>query len=48
MRLASVILIAVFLIMNIANALGEVCYRTVRLDDLDIFYRGPTTPARMA
>jgi hypothetical protein len=31
---------------NNANALGEVCYGTVRLDDLDIFYRGPTTPAR--
>jgi hypothetical protein len=31
MRLDSVTLIAVFLIMNIANALGEVCYRPVRL-----------------
>ena len=34
--------------MNIANALGEVSYRTIRVDDLDIFYReagpkdGPT------
>jgi pimeloyl-ACP methyl ester carboxylesterase len=34
--------------MNIASALGEVSYRTVRVDDLDIFYReagpkdGPT------
>ena len=34
--------------MNIANALGEVFYRAVRVDDLDIFYReagpkdGPT------
>jgi pimeloyl-ACP methyl ester carboxylesterase len=25
--------------MNIANALAEVSYRTVRVDDLDIFYR---------
>jgi pimeloyl-ACP methyl ester carboxylesterase len=25
--------------MNIANALSEVSYRTVRVDDLDIFYR---------
>jgi pimeloyl-ACP methyl ester carboxylesterase len=34
--------------MNVANALAEVSYRTVRVDDLDIFYReagpkdGPT------
>jgi hypothetical protein len=34
-----VILAAVILIMNIANALAEVSYRTVRIDDLDIFYR---------
>jgi hypothetical protein len=39
MRLAWVILIGVILIMNIANAVGEVFYRTVRLDDPDIFYR---------
>ena len=38
----------VILITNIANALGEVAYRTVRIGDLDIFYReagpkdGPT------
>jgi hypothetical protein len=25
--------------MNIANAIGEVFYRTIRVDDLDIFYR---------
>ena len=48
MKRASVILIGVILIMNIANALGEVSYRTVRVNDLDIFYReagpkdGPT------
>jgi hypothetical protein len=48
MKRASVILIGVILIMNVANALGEVFYRTVRVDDLDIFYReagpkdGPT------
>ena len=48
MKRASAILIGVILIMNIANALGEVSYRTVRVDDLDIFYReagpkdGPT------
>ena len=46
MKRASVILIGV--IVNIANALGEVSYHTVRVDDLDIFYReagpkdGPT------
>ena len=39
MKRTSVILIGVVLIMNIANALGEVSYRTVRVDDLDIFYR---------
>ena len=38
----------IILIMNIANAFAEVSYRTVRVDDLDIFYReagpkeGPT------
>ena len=48
MKRASLIPIGVILIMNIANALGEVSYRTVRVDDLDIFYReagpkdGPT------
>jgi hypothetical protein len=48
MKRASVILIGVILIMNIANAPGQVFYRTVRVDDLDIFYReagpkdGPT------
>jgi hypothetical protein len=48
MKRASVILIGVILIVNIANALGEVVYRTVRVGDLDIFYReagprdGPT------
>jgi hypothetical protein len=48
MKRASVILIGVILIMNIANAFGEVFYRAVRVDDLDIFYReagpkdGPT------
>src|SRR6516165_1609255 len=48
MKRAWVILVGVILIMNIANALGEVSYRTVRVDDLDIFYResgpkdGPT------
>ena len=25
--------------MNFANALGEISYRTIRVDDLDIFYR---------
>jgi hypothetical protein len=25
--------------MNIANAFGEVSYRTIRTDDLDSFYR---------
>src|SRR3981081_3267813 len=39
MKRPSVILAAVILIMNIANALAEVSYRTVRVDDLDIFYR---------
>jgi len=39
MKRAWVILVGVILIMNIANALGEVSYRTVRVDDLDIFYR---------
>ena len=34
MQRASVILIGVILVMNIANALGEVSYRTVRVDDL--------------
>jgi hypothetical protein len=48
MKPASVILIGVILIMNIVNALGEVSYHTVRVDDVDIFYReagpkdGPT------
>jgi len=48
MKRASVILIGVFLIMNIPSAPGEVSYRTVRVADLDIFYReagpkdGPT------
>ena len=43
-----IILIVVILLMNVANALAEVSYRTVRVDDLDIFYReagpkdGPT------
>ena len=36
MKQASVILIGVIFIMNIANAIGEVSYRTVRVDDLDI------------
>ena len=39
MKRPLVILAAVILIMNIANALAEVSYRTVRVDDLDIFYR---------
>jgi hypothetical protein len=34
-----VILIGVILAVNVANALAEVPYRTVRVDDLDIFYR---------
>jgi hypothetical protein len=42
--------------MNITNAFGKVSYRTVRVDDLDIFYReaGPkrwtcdSAPARAA
>ena len=48
MKWDSVILIGVILTVNIANALGEVAYRTVRVGDLDIFYReagpkdGPT------
>src|SRR5262245_55366979 len=48
MKSESVILIGLILTMNIASALGEVSYRTVRVDDLDIFYReagpkdGPT------
>ena len=48
MKLLSLMSSGVILIMNIANALGEVSYRTVRVDDLDIFYReagpkdGPT------
>ena len=48
MKRASPVLIGVILIMHIANALGEVSYRTVRVNDLDIFYReagpkdGPT------
>ena len=33
------ILIGVMLITNSANVLGEVSYRTVRVDGLDIFYR---------
>ncbi len=39
MKRPLVILAAVILTMNIANALAEVSYRTVRVDDLDIFYR---------
>ncbi len=35
MKPASVILIGVMLIMNIAIALGEVSYHTVRVDDLE-------------
>jgi pimeloyl-ACP methyl ester carboxylesterase len=48
MKRASLILIGVILIMNMANGLAEVSYHTVRVDDLDIFYReagpkdGPT------
>ena len=48
MKRASIILAGVIFIMNIANAFGEVSYRTVRVDDLEIFYReagpkdGPT------
>ena len=48
MKRASLIPIGVILVMNLANAFGEVFYRTVRVDDLDIFYReagpkdGPT------
>src|ERR1700758_3223648 len=48
MKWASPILIGVILTMNIAAALGEASYRTVRVDGLDIFYReagpkdGPT------
>ena len=56
MKRASIILAGVIFIMNIANAFGEVSYRTVRVDDLDIFYReaGPkrwtydSAPARVA
>ena len=39
MNRAKLILIAGILIVNMANALGQVFYRTVRVDDLDIFYR---------
>jgi hypothetical protein len=39
MKRISVLLVGVILIMNITNAFGEVSYRTVRVDDLDIFYR---------
>src|ERR1700737_3616037 len=48
MKRVSVILTAVLLTMNIATAFGEISYRTIRVDDLDIFYReagpkdGPT------
>ena len=48
MKRVSVILTAVLLMMNIATAFGEISYRTIRVDDLDIFYReagpkdGPT------
>jgi pimeloyl-ACP methyl ester carboxylesterase len=48
MKRTSKILIAAFFTMNIAAALGEVSYRTIQVDDLDIFYReagpkeGPT------
>ena len=48
MKWASPILIGVILTMNIAAALGEASYRTVRVDGLDVFYReagpkdGPT------
>jgi hypothetical protein len=51
MKRASVILIGVILMMNIANAFGDVSYHTARVDDLDIFYReagskdGPTISA---
>ena len=36
---AKLILIGAILIMNMANALGQAFYRTVRVHDLDIFYR---------
>src|SRR5260370_24189522 len=48
MKRVSVVLTVVILMMNIASALGEISYRTIRVDDLDIFYReagpknGPT------
>ncbi len=48
MKRASKILIGAILLMNVTNVLGEVSYHTVRVGDLDIFYReagpkgGPT------
>ena len=48
MKRASSVLFGAIFVMNIANALGEISYRTIRVDDLDIFYResgprdGPT------
>jgi pimeloyl-ACP methyl ester carboxylesterase len=48
MKRVFLILIGVILMVKIANALDEVSYRTVRVDNLDIFYReagpkdGPT------
>src|SRR6202166_3325253 len=48
MKRVSVLPTAGLLTMNLATALGEISYRTIRVDDLDIFYReagpkdGPT------
>jgi pimeloyl-ACP methyl ester carboxylesterase len=48
MKPALVFFIGVFFLMNMANALGKVSYGTIRVGDLDIFYReagpkdGPT------
>jgi pimeloyl-ACP methyl ester carboxylesterase len=39
MKRALVLLVGAFFIMNIANAFAEVSYRTIRVGDLDIFYR---------
>jgi pimeloyl-ACP methyl ester carboxylesterase len=39
MKRLSVVLTGVILMMNIATAFGEISYHTIRVDDLDIFYR---------
>ena len=48
MKRASSVLFGAIFVMNIANTFGEISHRTIRVDDLDIFYResgskdGPT------